>query len=246
MRPPRGILLLYGIDVSLGALAGASYFITQALDVPRIDLFRLGAESNLPTWYSTAQLLLIAIVLGVLAWRDVSLRDRRTWLLALPTVLFLLLSLDEAAMLHERLGWMYERAKGTEVGLRTAPWLLLAVPIYAVLAIAAFKAAKRYLANRPDVRTLVWIGGGLFAASAIGLESLGNALPTTDAMGRRVLGVFEEVGEMAAATTLLWAALRLAWWEGLAIHTTSSPAISLSSGASDEGERHPRPSSKTR
>ncbi|MEO0559710.1 MAG: hypothetical protein AAF170_16175 [Bacteroidota bacterium] len=224
MRAPRGILFLYAIDVFLGALAGTSYVVTQALGASRIDLFRLGAESNLPTWYSTSQLLLIALVLGALAWRDVDPRNRRTWVLALPTLLFVLLSMDEGAMLHERLGFSLERAAGAEVGLRATPWMLLGVPLYAALAVASFKAAKRYLTDRPDVVRLLWIGGGLFAASAVGLELIGDTLLTHNAMGQRVIGVFEEVGEMAAATTLLWAALRLARWEGLGIQfNTPSP-----------------------
>lgn len=222
MRAPRGILLLYGIDVSFGVLAGASYVATQAIGISRLDLFRLGAESNLPTWYSVSQLLLIALVLGALAWRDVDLRNRRTWVLALPTLLFLLLSMDEGAMLHERLGWMLERTSGAEVGSRATSWILLGAPLYAALAIASYKAAKHYLSNRPDVVRLLWIGGAIFAASAVGLELIGDTLFADSAMALRILGVFEEVGEMAAATTLLWGALRLVQLEGLAIHWGST------------------------
>src|SRR5262245_51879719 len=64
-----------------------------------VRLFDLGSESNLPTWFSSLVWLFAAI-----AARQCSECEtgslRRAWLLIAAALLFL--SLDEAAMLHER------------------------------------------------------------------------------------------------------------------------------------------------
>ena len=63
--------------------------------------------------------------------------------------------------------------------------------------------------------TLSVTGCALFALSAAGFEALGNLTDPDDLGARQVLGVFEEVGEMIAATVLLWAAIELVQAEGI-------------------------------
>ena len=62
-------------------------------------LFDLGTEGNVPTWFSTMQLGLVALALAVAAIRnkDAGGAKGRWWMLVL---LFVYLSLDEATDLH--------------------------------------------------------------------------------------------------------------------------------------------------
>ena len=84
------------------------------------SLIDLDAEGNLPAWFSSFQLALIAIAFWVLAARfRATQRPSRCFLRACGGF-FLLLSIDETAMFHERI---------TEsLGSRYLDW----VPVYVV------------------------------------------------------------------------------------------------------------------
>jgi hypothetical protein len=62
-------------------------------------IFLVTSESNVPTWFSSTQFILVAVACMWL-WRS-SLRPDRYWLLL--GFVFLLFSLDEIAMFHERI-----------------------------------------------------------------------------------------------------------------------------------------------
>ncbi|MEM6325657.1 MAG: hypothetical protein AAF791_00930 [Bacteroidota bacterium] len=222
-RPPRVIFVLVALNLLMGALAVGNYVVASALGVERTTFFRLGMESNLPSWYSASQLLLVAGLFGLIAWRDVKWRSPRTWAAATPALFFLLLSLDEGGMVHERIGWWVEAQSGLGEDLLTGPWLLLAVPFYAVLSVLVFRAMVPYLRGRPLVVRLGLAGGALFVIAAAGFEGLGNFTDPDDPFARQVLGVFEEVGEMMAATLFVWCALELIRAEGFHLVMRSGP-----------------------
>ena len=214
MRIPLPILFLYAVGIALGALAGLNYAVMSALGLERFDFLRLGVEANLPSWYSTVQLFVVALVFGLIGWRDAVWRSPRTWPAAFPGLFFLLLSLDEGAQVHERLGWLVEAQTGLGSSLLTGAWLFIAVPLYAVLMLVSARALWPYFRGRKRVLALGAAGCVLFIVSAAGFEALGNLTDPANESARRVLGVFEEVGEMVAATTLLWSGLTLAHAEG--------------------------------
>ena len=213
MRPPRFILVLFAVDVSLGLLAGLGHVAATLLGVEGIDFVRLGVEANLPSWYSASQLLLVSLAFGGAAARAV--HERRAWLALAPAAFFALLSLDEGAQLHERVGWWAEATFGVGSGLITGPWIFVAVPLYGALALSVGRAVWPLVRGRRDVLVLGTAGCALFVVAAAGIEGLGNLTAPDSFMTRRVLGVFEEVGEMIAATTLLWAGWALARAEGV-------------------------------
>ncbi|MHB1002128.1 MAG: hypothetical protein ACYC27_23045 [Armatimonadota bacterium] len=68
------------------------------------SLFNTGTESNIPTWYSTMSLMFSSVLLWIIAIVEKERRNRfaRHW--KYLSYIFLYLSLDEACMLHERLG----------------------------------------------------------------------------------------------------------------------------------------------
>jgi hypothetical protein len=180
------------------------------------DLVRLGEESNIPTWYSSGQLLLIALLLVPLAVRDVRLRAPRSWFFVLIPAFFALLSLDEAAMLHERLGdWVQAEAHVGE-GLRTGPWMFVYGPLVGALLLAVVHAARPYLRERRGVLRLLGVGVVAFGVAAVGFEFAGNFVPE-GSLAQKGLGFLEEVGEMAAATVLMWGALEVVRLEGVKV-----------------------------
>lgn len=228
MRPPRFILALFAFDLSLGLLAGLGHVVATRLGVEGIDFVRLGVEANLPSWYSASQLLLVAVAFGLAAGRAV--QERRAWLALAPAAFFVLLSLDEGAQLHERLGWWAEATFGVGSGLITGPWMFVAVPLYGVLALSVFRAVWPLVRGRTEVLALGTVGCALFVVAAAGIEGLGNLTAPDAFMVRRVLGVFEEVGEMIAATTLLWAGWALCRAEGVRIAFGPEPGATPDEG----------------
>lgn len=217
MRIPRTIRALYLVDLTMGFLAVASSGVASWRGVERGEFLRLGVEGNLPSWYSASQLLLVAGFFGLIAWRDASWRSPRTWAAAAPALFFLLLSLDEGGQLHERIGWWVEGHSGLGAELITGPWLFVVVPIYAVLTVTVFRAMIPYVRGRRRIITLGLVGAVGFVIAAAGFEGLGNFTAADAVFARQVLGVFEEVGEMAAVTTFLWCALELIRVEGFRV-----------------------------
>lgn len=215
MRPPRFILALLAVDLMLGVLAGVGHLTALALGLEGIDFIRLGKEANLPSWYSASQLLLVALAFGLAASRRVV--ERGAWFALAPAAFFALLSIDEGAQVHERVGWWAERTLGVGADLITGPWLFIVVPAYGVLLWVTARAVWPLVQGRPRVIGLGLAGSALFVLAAAGMEGLGNFTAPDAWMARRVLGVFEEVGEMVAATVLLWSGWELARAEGVRI-----------------------------
>ena len=213
--PPTFVTVLFACDLLVGLLAVLGFAVGEPMLGEKIDLFRLGEESNLPTWFSASQLLLVGLTLGALAWGEWRRDDRATWLLALPAALFVALSFDEVAMVHERVGDL-ARTVGAANGLgvdgtvleRTGPWMVLCVPLFLAAVAGCAWATRRWWATRPAVVAKFAAGFALLVGAGAGLEFLGN-LVAAGGTAQKVLVLFEEVGEMVAGTVLLWAAVDL-------------------------------------
>lgn len=177
------------------------------------DLFKVGNESNVPTWYSASQLFTIGLVLSPLAARDMKGRTPRSFALVLVPGLFFFLSLDEIATIHERLGvWLKSQGFGTD--LRTDPWMFVFVPLVAVVGAVALWAFWPYIRSRNDVVILGIAGVAVFALSAVGLEFTANYVDE-GSKAQQILGFLEEYGEMIAASLLLWSAVLVTRYEGI-------------------------------
>ena len=214
-RPPPLIAGLYVLDGLMLVLAVAGFVVSEVAGEARWGLVRVGDESTLPTWFSSAQLLLIGLGLGLIALRDVRRRLARTWPLLIGPSLFFLFSLDEAALLHERLGDLMQRS-GIGSGLRTGPWMFADAPAVLLALAAALGAYRPYWRGRRLLIVLALAGMAVYGASAVGLEFAANFV-TEGSLAQKGLGLAEEIGEMVGATTMLWAVLVLLRGEGMRI-----------------------------
>ena len=215
---PVAIRWLFAADLAMGALAVLNYVVAEALGVQRSDFLRSGLEANLPSWYATVQLAAVSAVLLPLAVRDASWRRPATWGVALGPALFALLSLDEGAMVHERVGaWLSAVAFETPSLGDAGPWLLVLAPAYGAVALVAVRAWARYLRDRPRTLALLVAGVVLLGASAAGLEALMFLLDAEHTLLGKALSVVEETGEMVAVTLLLWGSVRLVRAEGVRV-----------------------------
>ena len=158
--------------------------------VTDLKVFNLLEESNLPTWFSQAQFLLAAGACVAAAMRDED--ARRGWLLlAGVSALF---SLDEVAMIHERL----EDQGSVELAL------LVVEPLLGVALVAVVYATLR---GRVDRRVLVFLGAAVVSLALAQASSAINGVAEPTGFVYDLLAILEEVFEMLTGTLVLVGAL---------------------------------------
>ena len=68
-----------------------------------VRLFQLDGEANIPAWFSSSLLLQISLLLAIIAYAKKKIKAPYYYHWALLSLIFLLLSIDEASEIHERL-----------------------------------------------------------------------------------------------------------------------------------------------
>ncbi|MCH7669030.1 MAG: hypothetical protein IIC71_07505 [Acidobacteria bacterium] len=191
---------------------------------PDWDLVKVGEENNIPTWFSSVQLFAIGAVLSIIVVRDASPKRPLTWTISVVPGLFVLLSLDEVAMFHERLGDWLRGSTDVGSGVLSGPWVLIFVPVIGLLTVAAAIVFRPYLRGRSDVVALAIVGFAMLGFSAVGLELAGN-FPASGSLLQKLLIFAEEIGEMLAANMILWSAVLVVQHEGIRIDLGSRRSL---------------------
>jgi len=130
----------------------------------------LDQEANLPTWYSSMTLLGAALLLMVIArakWRTWAPYARHWAVLA---AIFVGLSIDEAARIHE-LATLPVRKVLHPGGVLAFAWVIPAGAFVAVVGLA-FLSFVRHLPAA--TRRLFVLAGGLYVGGALGFELVGG------------------------------------------------------------------------
>jgi hypothetical protein len=217
----RVALLLLLVAGLLIALSLATRYGAYRADVARpgstqlaawktvMRLFDVNSEGNVPSWFSSMLLMGCALLAALLAAlvRRVGGRDARHW--AGLAVVLSLLSLDEAAALHERLGGpTAEVLGGATRGALHFAWVVPGVVLALVVGLAFLGFVVRL---PPGTRRLVVTAAAMYLGAAVGLEALGGIV--LEAQGDRAMYLLvtaaEEGLEMAGSVLLLYAAMRL-------------------------------------
>ena len=197
------LVLVYAID---------SWIQTSGRDFH--DLFDLNGEGNLPAWFSSFQLLLIAVSFWVLAaHRRATHRPSRAFLRACGAF-FLVLSIDETAMLHERITHL--------VGSRYVDWVpayirshIVETAVCALILAGCAVFAYSHLSGlwRMSARAIRFLVAGcaVYLIGAAALETVGYYLLCTDHTTFACLAEIatEEFFEMLGASLILYAVLLL-------------------------------------
>jgi len=135
--------------------------------------FDVGREYNLATWYNSGLWLLMGTLAAAIA--AARPRFRRSWWLLVVVCLFA--SVDEYLEVHERLDLPANRLLERlpfELGFS---WVLLGAPI----AVAIGALLLRLVLTLPArARNGLFLGGTLFLAGAIGVESLNGMILLAD------------------------------------------------------------------
>lgn len=196
----RLVAVLVGVTVLLLVLSGAVALLVDVDSTPTFaQLFDVDGEGNLPTWWNTVLLVAVA----ALAWVSSrvaaeSPRQRRGWLVI--GVVALLLSVDEAARLHERSSILV-----SDLSIGTFPWLVVG-GVVALTGTAVLVLESRSLP--PRVRRRLGVALAVYLSGALGLEAVAGFFVRRDELSiAGVLSHIEEGMEMGACILAIWALL---------------------------------------
>lgn len=205
---------LHAVAIALFALA---HFVTQWLHVVRgndtvyglVDFFDLAGEGNLPTFFSTWQLLLCAAVMAVIAAIRMSERNPFRWHWAILAILTFYLAADEAGQIHELLiRPMQELMPNVATGVFYWAWVIPGLIGVVIAALAYLRFT--FTALPPDIRWQLILAAIIFVTGAIGVEMFEAAFfqlhgqqNMTYATFVLIEETFELIGELVALNALL-------------------------------------------
>jgi hypothetical protein len=138
-----------------------------------VDLFSVDVEGNVTTWFSAALLLaigLVALAIAAEQRRQQQACWRRHWI-ALGLI-FVYLSVDEAARLHERATPLLKQVVEAS-GVLVHVWVVLGAPLVLLFALA-YLPFLRALPRR--IGRLLALAGVTFVAGGLGMELVGSWL----------------------------------------------------------------------
>lgn len=182
-----------------------------------LSWFDLDGEANLPSWYSSVKLLGVALVSAALALRGGT--GARVW--ALHATLFVALSADEAASMHEtlargllelpRFAELQQRLTGGDSFKSGFAWVWLFAPAIAAVIVFMLWSVLRRLRRRGGSAPAYVAGVGLLL-TALALEAAVSFFPAVvewgsgEAAAYRGLTTVEESAELLGVS-LIFAAL---------------------------------------
>lgn len=211
IHPARVAWFLCGVIAGLVLLSTAGqlarFYLGEDQAFGFVPEFYLDAENNVPTYVSSVLLFVSAALLAAIAsWKKATAdRFRRHW--ATLGLVFLLLSMDEAASFHERL------MGPTRHLLDAGGWLYFAwvVPgmCFVLLFVLAYLSFFFHL-GRP-FRLLFFVSGTLYVGGAIGFELIGGHHVTL--YGQRnlayaLIATTEETLELSGIACFVYTLLR--------------------------------------
>lgn len=197
------VLALYilGLSVSLvGNLTSHGRLMGLAA------LFHLSVEHNIPTWFSSGLLLMSSALLAVIANAERSRQSRYVRYWWLTALMFLIMSVDEAASLHERaataIGYVLPGEMLTIYG-----WVIPG----SILVITIAAAYAKFLSSLPrETRRLFVISGLLYIGGAVVLEAVGRGWEARQGLENvpyTIMMTSEELMEMLGAALFVYALL---------------------------------------
>ena len=196
-----------GVVILMGWLA---LFLREFFSIKGTSFFNLMSESNLPTWFSSVLLLVAALLLSLCGVEQRRRKEPGGIYWFGMSAVFFAMSLDEAAMIHERINTMLLMVNADDLGsLATFPWVL---PGLAVVLIFGAVFFRFYLTLPRRTKILfalagtVYLGGGLFLEVVEGWVFSNPA--HRGGILQSVIGALQESMEIAGIVIFIHALLK--------------------------------------
>jgi hypothetical protein len=215
---PRRVALVLGAIALCFALQSLvmEYLIENRLDheahatlIQVIDLFSVNAEQTIPTWYATLLLLGAAVVLAHITLAKRVRQESHTRYWGGLALIFLYLSIDEAAVIHEIASDAIQ-ALVTTTGYLEFPWLIAALPLVLLFGLLYV----RFLFHLPRRTALLFVlAGVIYIGGAMGIEAVSAnqySLEGGVTFPYLVISTMEELCEMWGIVVFIYALLSYA------------------------------------
>ncbi len=209
---PRKVVIFLASTVFILALCGAGSQITKYVGGHEkvfglIRMFNLDEENNIPTFFSTASLLTIAILLAIISVFKKYRQDSFALHWKIAAILFFLFALDEAASIHELL-IVPMRLLFHAKGIFYFAWVIPAIFSLAILSLAYIKF---FIHLSKKAKKLLLVAATLFLGGGLGFELLDGWYAFnygTKNFGYGLLTTAEESLEMAGMVMIIYVLLR--------------------------------------
>lgn len=168
------------------------------------SMFNFGAESNIPTWFSSSLLILCSSLLWIIASAMKQSNSHNTLQWRGLSLIFLYLSIDESCTIHETIGTVFLKIAGNSP-ISKFGWTFPAIVVLLILALIYMK----FLVTLPaTTRKLFIAAGAIYIGSAVILEAIGGLWSTAHSTANIIYTVevtMEETGEMLGLALFIYA-----------------------------------------
>ena len=166
-------------------------------------IIAVDGDGNIGTWYSSIILLISSLLLIFIATLKTQQNDRRSRKWFILGIIFLVLSIDEVATIHERsTNLIHVSALG---GFLYYSWVIFGI-IFVSLVFFYYIDFLKDLPAR--TRNLFLLSGGIYVGGALGMEMIDAKLAYTKETVLYAIGTnFEELCEMLAIVLFIFSLL---------------------------------------
>ena len=194
----QSIIAEYLLEMKMGGESGGVLALL-------LDTLSVNAEETIPTWYSVSILLFASVLLAIIAMAKRARQDRYSGYWVGLTLLFLYLSMDEGAAIHEILADPLQKAFNT-TGYLAFGWQIVAIPLVIIFGLLYL----RFLFHLPPrIRNLFIASGLIYAGGAL----LGDAIGANEWISSGITltylatGTIEELMEMLGVVLFIYTLL---------------------------------------
>ena len=202
-----GILFLAGLVSNVLQLLSVHGSLLTQIKKSYIRLFSLDLEANIPTWFSSCLLFLCSALLTLIAVAVRTTKGRYFFHWGMLSAIFLYMSLDETAIIHE-MAIKPVRALLHTTGYLYYAWVIPAGVILIILGVVYLK----FLADLPSsIRWLFVTAGVVYVGGLMGLESVTGRLAERYGEGSltyQLVSSIEEFFEMVGLVIFIYALLK--------------------------------------
>lgn len=176
-----------------------SYIRPDGEDKLFIRLFDLNTENNVPSLFSVGLLFVCCILLGIIAMLKYQQRERFRGHWKWLSLIFLGLSIDEGASIHEELIIPLRSGLGVS-GFLYFAWV---IPAFLFVLFLGITYLKFILALPKQIRTLFILSGGIYLSGTIGLELIGGVIASTTGSNNLLFTLISSCEEVTELTGIL-------------------------------------------
>ncbi len=200
----KKLLLFIIFLLCINVVGNISKFYFDA-DFVWIPLFDFDVERNVPTLYSSFALLVSSILLSIIAMVHNRFDKSYIGWVGLA-IIFMFLSVDEIASIHEKLTNVTRATLDTSTsGLLRNAWI---IP-YGIALVLFCLSYLRFLLKLPKkVMRLFILSGVVFVSGAIGFESIGGLFINSSRLAYSFILTTEEFFEMLGVVIFIYSLLK--------------------------------------